>query len=75
MKVQPKLTFKNQYSLFHEVEKIDESNWRTVNANFQFSFCEIEKKTEVSLKTHIQNLNFEFKDELKNNMSQFEFHC
>ena len=50
MKVQPKLTFKNQYSLFHEVEKIDESNWRTVNANFQFSFCEIEKKTEVSLR-------------------------
>ena len=75
MKVQPKLTFKNQYSLFHEVEKIDESNWRTVNANFQFSFCEIEKKSEVSLRLTFKNLNFEFKDELKNNMSQFEFHC
>ena len=75
MKVQPKLTFKNQYSLFHEVEKIDKSNWRTVNANFQFSFCELEKKTEVSLRLTFKNLNFEFKDELKNNISQFEFHC
>ena len=40
------------------------------NNNFQ-SFCELGK----SLRPTIKNPNSEFKDELKNAMSQFEFHC
>ena len=46
-----------------------------INANFQFSFCELGKKIEVSLRPTFENLHFESKDELKNTMSQFEFHC
>ena len=32
---------------------------------FFFSFCELEKKTEVTLKPTFKNPNFESKDELK----------
>ena len=45
------------------------------NANFQFSFCELGKKIEVSLRPTFKNHHFEPNDELKNTMSQFEFHC
>ena len=44
------------------------------NANFQCSFCELGKKIEVSLRPTFENLHFESNDELKNTMSQFEFH-
>ena len=44
------------------------------NANFQFSFCELEKKIEVSLRLTFKNPNSS-KDELKNTVSQIEFHC
>ena len=46
----------------------------TINANFQFLFCELGKKAEVGPKPTFENPSFESKDELKNNMSQFDFH-
>ena len=44
------------------------------NPNFQ-SFCELEKSLKYSLRPTFKNPNFESKNELKNAMSQFEFHC
>ena len=40
------------------------------NNNFQY-FCELGKRLRLTIK----NPNFKFKDELKNAISQFEFHC
>ena len=51
------------------------TNAALANAKFQFSFCELGKKIEVSLKPIFKNLHFESKDELKNTMTQFEIHC
>ena len=45
------------------------------NANFGFGFCELGKEIEVSLRPAFKNLHFESKDDLKNSMSQFGFHC
>ena len=45
------------------------------NASFQFSFPALGKKIKVSLRPTFKNLHFQSKDELKNTMSQFEFHC
>ena len=39
------------------------------------SFCELRKSLKYSLTPTLKNQNFEFKDELKNAMSQFEFRC
>ena len=43
------------------------------NPNFQ-SFCELGKGLKYSLRPTFKNPNFESTDELKNAMSQFEFH-
>ena len=43
------------------------------NPNLQ-SFCGLGKSLKYSLRTTFKNPNFESKDELKNSMSQFEFH-
>ena len=40
------------------------------NSNLKFSFSELRKRTEVSLRPTFKNLNFESKDELKNTISQ-----
>ena len=40
------------------------------NPNFQFC-CELGK----NLRPTVKNSDFEFKDELKNAMFQFDFHC
>ena len=45
------------------------------NANFGFGFCELGKEIEISLRPTFKNLHFESKDDLKNSMSQFGFHC
>ena len=45
------------------------------NLNFQ-SFCELGKSMKYSPNDpHSKIPNFESKDELKNAISQFEFHC
>ena len=44
------------------------------NSNFQ-SFCKSGKSLRYSLRSTFKNPNFESKNELKNAMSQFEFHC
>ena len=51
------------------------SSWSNINKARFSIFLWILKKFEVQPKTHIQNPSFEFKDEMKNAMSQFEFHC
>ena len=44
------------------------------NPNFK-SFCELGKSLKYNLRPTFKNSNFEFKNELKNAMSLFEFHC
>ena len=77
LEVQPKLIFNDQYFIyFMDWRKLGSSTRATLtNSNFQFSFCEFGKKIEVSLRLTFKNLHSESKDELKNTMSQFEFHC
>ena len=60
------------------MEKIEKSNKPTratiTNPIFE-AFCELGKSLKYSLRTTFKNPSFECKDELKNAMSQFEFHC
>ena len=76
-KVQPKLMFNNQHFIyFMNLKKMGSPTRATLtNANFEFAFCELRKKIEVSLRPIFKNLHFESKDDLKNSLFQFGFHC